>query len=568
MKKSTLYFLAIAASALLVLFTLLWIIAGPSAPIVVSTSTTRITAPLRPDGLVNYEQAIVDLQSAGVTPAENAAIPFLQAMWPCAFSAEDQTLVCEALQMPLPDGPGMRNSIDDENRAAVADWLNQQYAAKYGADGFEPLGAEHALDVILVAYYTPWRRAQLPPLADWVDQQVPHFAKLREIRDRPKYYLPPANLLKPKKGPLFAFAFQSVQARREAYRCLNLRAMLHIGEGDPRAAWEDIQTELALSRCHGRPAYLVDMLTSVAIRGGAFGVLQTLLDSGQCDLPLLREIEQHLAQLPPYDEMAETIDTTERFMGLDAAILFSTDVEMAKSAVDLEGVELFLWAPFDRNTALRKLNQWYDRMVAALEVEDLEMREQLVKGIESDLEANAAEIAARSNLAGAVFSQTTRGELIAGLYAALLLPSLTQVSQAEDRCNVNQQLMRVAVALEIAKAETGDYPASLDALVDQVDPALLDDPYSAGQFRYQRRPPGYLLYSLFFNRADDGGTSAFGEIVDGEWLPATSPSIFPQGDMVIRLPQPQKTFLDPPPWPSREIVDEMDASQDSPPSDE
>lgn len=562
MKKSTIYFLVIASSVLLVLFTLFWIIAGPSAPIEVSTSTTRITSPLRSDGLVNYEQAIVDLQTAGVTPDENAAIPFLQAMWPCELSPEDQALLCEALQMPLPDSPGMTSAISDENREAVVSWLNQQLAAKYGDDGFKPLENEDGLVAICEAYEGPWTREQLPPLADWIDQQKPHFDKLHEMINRPKYALTFPTLLKKKDGFLFETLMHTEQARREAYRCLTARAMLQIGEGEPRAAWEDVKTMFELSRCHNRPPFLIELLVSVAIRGGGFGALRPLLDSGQCDPELLREIEQYLAQLPPYAEMAEAIDTTERFMGLDGTILISTDPIKAQEVFDSEAITTITWAPFDRNATLRALNQWYDRMVAALETEDPVTRQQLVDQIELDLETDAATISSRENLTAAVFSQTKRGELLARIFAALFLPSISQVSEAEDRVNADHQLMRVAVALEIAKAETGDYPDSLDALAAKVDPALLDDPYAAGQFRYERRPPGYLLYSLFFDRVDDGGSSTHGEISGGEWLPEPGTSTYPAGDMVIRFPMPKKTFLDPPPWSSREITTETDESQD------
>ncbi|EAQ80854.1 hypothetical protein [Blastopirellula marina] len=550
MKKSTLYLLIFGGVALLVIVLLAWIIVGPSGPILISKQTTYLTEPLGRNGLVDYEKALVEIQAANISPAENAAIPYLQATWPCDLEPEYQSLVCDALQMPMPAADGMKPFSNADVRKATADWINQQAATKQANNAAEPFGPSDADLILTEALDIPWTRDQLSPLADWIDQQVPHFDKLHEMNARPKFFLPSPNILDGKYEMLLAALLPTVQHQRDAARSLSARAMLAIGENRPADAWEDIKTIFTLSRCHSQPGFLVEMLVSGAIRGMAMGDLLTLLNSGQCDAALLDKIEQFLAQIKPADGMAPGISTMERIAGLDAAISLSTHEINADAAIGSGDGSLnsLTYAPYDRNAMLRKLNQWYDRLAAAAEIDNLDDRKAAMDQLEIDIQAETQGAVNAGSVTGAIFNQSARGELIAKVLAGLLLPTITQAMLAEERTNSQLQLMRVAVALETYKVETGDYPDTLTPLAQRVDPALLQDPYSAGQLKYQKRPPGYLLYGVFQDRTDDGGNSQDGEIISGEWITTEPISIYPNGDQVIRLPMPKKSLSDVMPW--------------------
>lgn len=547
MKKSTVYFLIIAPAAFVLFGVLFWFVAGPSRPTVVSQQTTYLTTPLLASGLVDYERGMLEMQSAGIRPEENAAIPLVQAMWPCDFDPEAQHVVCEALDIATPSGPGLVHSCDPANLQAIVVWLNQQQLAKPASGVFS---STEAIDVIDDAYGTPWTRAQVPPLADWIDRQAPHFAKLHEINDRPQYFLPAPSVLNDRYDPLPFTDLPSIGTWREAARSLSARAMLYIGENQPAAAWEDIKTIFSLSRCVPQPACELDMLVCCAFRGMACSELRTLLNSGQCDAALLAKIAHDLDGIAPLHASLTTADLSERLRALDAAVNLSVgryDSELVMGEKN-QALESLCRLPFDRNAMLLKINQQFDKLVAVLKIDDLEVRSAAFDKFDADLQAEIESVKQGGNIAAAVFNQTARGELIGKVLIALLFPALRQVTVAEQRVNLEFQMARVAVALEQFKLRTGDYPDSLDALADQLDPHSLADPYSTGPLRYERRRPGFLLYSLFLDRIDDGGNSLYGEIVNGEWLPTGIPSTYPNGDMVVRFPQPKKAFLNPPPW--------------------
>jgi hypothetical protein len=130
----------------------------------------------------------------------------------------------------------------------------------------------------------------------------------------------------------------------------------------------------------------------------------------------------------------------------------------------------------------------------------------------------------------------------------LFLPALQAASDVEDRANAQLQLLRLAAALAVFRAEHGAYPEKLDELVPGVLQELPVDLYTAKPFVYQRMNGGYLLYSLGANGDDDGGSNKTMSILNGESISDLNPdeaerleSQIPDSadDWSIRLPTPK-----------------------------
>ena len=77
----------------------------PAKPLItISKETTYITGPLRPDGYVDYLAAINQRASQGVTPENNAAVPFFKAMGPGMVDKNCRDRYYKMLGMaPLPE---------------------------------------------------------------------------------------------------------------------------------------------------------------------------------------------------------------------------------------------------------------------------------------------------------------------------------------------------------------------------------------------------------------------------------------------------------------------------------
>ena len=85
---------------------------GPQKPhvaITISKETTYITGPLRKDGYVDYVAALNQRFRAGVTPENNAAVPFLKAMGPGEIDAKLSRRVLQDARHPT--APGERRLL-------------------------------------------------------------------------------------------------------------------------------------------------------------------------------------------------------------------------------------------------------------------------------------------------------------------------------------------------------------------------------------------------------------------------------------------------------------------------
>ena len=78
---------------------------------------------------------------------------------------------------------------------------------------------------------------------------------------------------------------------------------------------------------------------------------------------------------------------------------------------------------------------------------------------------------------------------------------------------------QLVLALETCKAETGQYPATLDALVPKHIAAVPQDPYTLAPFGYTLTGGAYVLYSRGEDLVDNGGDPARDRFIAG---PGTS----------------------------------------------
>ena len=89
---------------------------------------------------------------------------------------------------------------------------------------------------------------------------------------------------------------------------------------------------------------------------------------------------------------------------------------------------------------------------------------------------------------------------------AMLLPAAGSSIRRQAQLRTALLQVLVAVELEEHRRSTGAYPESLDELRLKHLEELPLDPFSGKSFHYEKRPGGYLLYSVGPNGKDDAGT--------------------------------------------------------------
>jgi hypothetical protein len=200
----------------------------------------------------------------------------------------------------------------------------------------------------------------------------------------------------------------------------------------------------------------------------------------------------------------------------------------------------------DWNTVLRKTNYNLDRYVKALRIKECRERRFALDQIDRDAQDFALRLDAKSYMAAA-FDPALRTNLVASTIRANWMTGIDSATSAEDRANMQHDLMRIAIGLAILHAEHGAYPEKLEELEPGVFDKLPPDLFGNKAFFYRRTADGYLLYSAGANNRDDGGSSIEGNLVEGQPLDSSNEAEFNAAtakmaqdadDLAVRVPRP------------------------------
>ncbi|HLW64825.1 MAG TPA: hypothetical protein VKS79_05850, partial [Gemmataceae bacterium] len=324
----------------------------------------------------------------------------------------------------------------------------------------------------------------------------------------------------------------NVQVCRGIAAALACRAMLRVKEGKTEAAWQDLLACHRLGRLVGRGGSLIELLVGIALDRIA----------GQADLALLvhgnltpKEIQKYmldLQRLPPMPPIADAVDLFERFMMLDALMLFAREwpaFDESVGGANRRAKPGFWQKLFTRNVnwdpAFRNVNRWCDRYVAAARISDPTGRRAKMALISTEVNSIKKPSGITLALQEKLMGPKTRGEMIGDLLVALLLPAFDKLETAAERNEQECRNLRLAFALAAYQRDHGRYPEALAELAPKYLDAVPDDIFSGKPLIYKPDAKGYLLYSVGANGKDDGGQS-FGDDPPGD-------------DLVIRMPVPE-----------------------------
>jgi len=288
---------------------------------------------------------------------------------------------------------------------------------------------------------------------------------------------------------------------------------------------------------------------AMAIDGLAHDGTLALLDKGKLTPEQARTIERDLATLANFSAMAESLNSSERLAFIDAVIQFDTvdDPSMRNDLGVSSEVGLLNTVSVDWNIVLRTGNEFFDRYAEAARMADRNRRVQTYKQIQNDLQQLQQITREPATLAAGVISRRRRAEIVSAVMLNLFLPALEAATNAQDRANTRLELLRLAAALAVYRAEHGEYPEKLDALMPNAVEMLSVDLYNSKPYIYKRTDDGYLLYTAGENGVDDGGSHKIYRTLNGRSLDDFDPnqvekieSQIPDGadDFSIRVPTP------------------------------
>ncbi|MBW3543079.1 MAG: hypothetical protein KY476_22705, partial [Planctomycetes bacterium] len=388
--------------------------------ITVSKEVTFFTEPLDKDGYVDYVEALNRRLSEGVTAENNANVLFYRALGPRPEGVEQPEEFFRRMGMA-------RSSEKGDYFVRYTQYLEDEPGLTPGVRDFdEALGQQNR------ATSRPWTSLQLTHVAGWLKANEKPLHWIVEGAKRPQCYSPIVLSPEDSPGGLMGVMLPGVQMARELARALVARAMLRVGEGQVDEAWQDLLSAHRLGRLIGRGPTVIEALVGCAIEAIAaasdLAFIERVRPTPEQVAGYLRDLEK----LPPIPDMADKIDLGERVGLLDVATTMSRGDKRALSFLEREGaVERFLTRlglnAVDWNLVLRNANDWYDRMSAAMKIENYRESRQALAKLEDEMQEQLAELRGDEKLQNALQQAKNSREVISRIMSntlmSLLLPA-------------------------------------------------------------------------------------------------------------------------------------------------
>ncbi len=477
-----------SAALILLALDMLWV--RLDRRITVSRETTYITAPLKADGMPDYIAYLTDKGEEGVTPENNAAIPFFQTITP--FPINPATNNHEILK-----GYYERLGIEVPSMPQRLPFLTT-FQEKHPASS-APMPNGDVEESYIRAH--PWSRAEHPAAAEWIDALDKPLSALPVITGRSRWYVP---ILRPQSDMLITVLIPYVSDTRLLARAAMTRAMLEIQEKRYAEAEADILACHRLARLITQGWTLIEYLVALVIDNDALAADITLANSG-ISAADLRKYQQQLDALPAWPQRLPDALNMERIGTLDTLIWVAHHTGEAQKllqsvppqpSTSLNPLAVAL-RPSNFNSALRFANQHFDQMVAAARADTPQKRFELSTRAEKQLQEAIAGDQGR-------FADTARKIL------TIMIPSTSKATSGDDAHTASLELTKVALALQLYRLDTGSAPASLADLTPKYLSSIPLDPFSGAAFHYQKKAEGFQVYSIGPNFRDDGGKARAG----------------------------------------------------------
>lgn len=483
----------------------------PSPPQALSSPPQPPSAPLPlPSGKVDFIVAFHERVRQGVTPENNSALLFLQAMGPEAIFPEIRQQYLQVL--------GVESSV-----IKGPFFVDYTTFAKTRASGGRPGGLPQSefddqfTQELYAATSQPWSPAQLPLMAEWLQAMDQPMAVIVESTKRPRRFDP---LLSGSNPPLlFDATMPMVQAHRDAAKSLAARAMLNVQAGNISAAWQDLLACHRLSRLTGQGRTIVEMFVAEAIENLTGVADQALVAHGKLTANQARQMFNDLQTLPPLPHMADAVDLGERYMFLNCAqVLVDNGLNHIGPMIDdmdrfgdgptgrpLGDLPAFKDRTIRFDAVANVGNPCFDRLAAALRMPTWL---QTVSALEA-FDAYETQLTGDTK-AALVYSlllspSSDPSEPIGKVLLIMTMPAARDAAEAEARTAQYFELTRLGFLLAAFRADKKRYPAQLSELAPKYVAQVPADLFTGGPLAYRPKPNGYLLYSFGPNGRDDGG---------------------------------------------------------------
>lgn len=348
-------------------------------------------------------------------------------------------------------------------------------------------------------------------LAQWLKENQPALDMLRKA-SRMAYYWPAydasvGTLIDPS---VVSDSLQVLSKYRQVVFALREQIVWEASQGRIEDALEDCMVLRRFGRHLEDKGFLNDQLVGVSIESICYSGIALILDRAKVPEPLLVRLQQELEQ---------GVDLTRQVVSLDGEKAFWYDNIQRRFTDNGHGGGHALkdGIPFAAGSL--------GGNVLGILRFDYPSRREAMTMVEDYFECAQGRIATVPNQRSAKVSWNELDPEMS-LLLSIAAPAYGAVDRQVWRIKTQELATVTLVAIQRYARETGEYPATLDQLVERgYLEKLPADPYGRGPLTYRRTGGGFLLYSWGEDSEDDGGhwgTDSRGKpnrwAANGDWV--------------------------------------------------
>ncbi|HEY4329526.1 MAG TPA: hypothetical protein VGN88_07310 [Phycisphaerae bacterium] len=421
-------------------------------PFAISKETTIITAPLRPDGRPDYVAALNEKYGKGVTPGNNALAQFLQIRGTALLDndSRDKILQLAGIKPPAADTPLFEDVMQYANRGGTTLTGDALSARKN----------------MLLEKWPPVDEDG--ELAKYLHSQDKFLDLAVEASRQPHLFVPYVS----KDGSFFNVTIARYTGLAEFGRTLSARALLRVGNGNLEGALSDGLAMKRLARLLPQEGMIISDLLGLVLDDLANTTLGTIVAAGKLTEAQCDELAKGL-DIPPVMSITESLDTFERWRFLDELGIIATghtDDFAGQNLNDQTSAMILSIQPalVDWNLALTLFNAQRDREIVLLKNTPIDQMDRQAGSFAAEQDKWKQELI---NHHGTLEKDPGESQadytqrVLHGIMSGGSMPMLAPRAARELEIALRDAMLNILVSAAKSKARTGDWPASLDALV-------------------------------------------------------------------------------------------------------
>ena len=232
--------------------------------------------------------------------------------------------------------------------------------------------------------------------------------------------------------------------------------------GKQSNAQNDLLACCRLSSLMAQHPLVLYRLEAKLMRCRAINGLLALFHYGPRNAEQARALDRQVQQIPDLPGLAEAHDVADRYLYLDCAAWWLRGVEDCRNPLDKVVCRAIVNPVMtDWNEVFRVGNTWYDSLNAATRKPKWTERREALSRVEQRAPAmsHGDKMTTQFSKEFPKYPRRAIGRVVAEEIMSLTAPNSSMCMWFEDKATTDEQMLRIASAINVYRAEHGAYPA-------------------------------------------------------------------------------------------------------------